>query len=119
MMSRLPVSMLLVKWRVLVGGACMGIERWKGLFLVGACSLVVWLDERLAGRLFKPVGVRLSNNDGENEEGWGVPCRGLDGRRVMRPTRVCHRRGAGDHEGPPIGINLTKWCWSLRRGEGG
>jgi len=49
--------MLLVKWRVLVVGVCTGIERWKGLFLVGACSLVVWLDERLAGRLSEPVGV--------------------------------------------------------------
>src|SRR5437763_11787967 len=60
MMSRFPVSMLLVRWRVLVVGACTGIERWKGLFLGGACSLVGWLDERLAGRLFKPVGVKLS-----------------------------------------------------------
>ncbi len=56
-MSRFRVSMLLVKWRVLVVGVCTGIERWKGLFLVGACSLVVWLDERLAGRLSEPVGV--------------------------------------------------------------
>src|SRR2546423_15384204 len=105
MMSRFRVSMLLVRWRVLVAGVCTGIERWKGLFLGGACSLVGWLDERLAGRLSerrllfaggchtclaKWMAMNCHNRGGERGWEWmGGPLWSPD-RREVRLNRGCH-----------------------------